>query len=541
MITSPHGNMFCAFLDAANNVSGIVSEFPKVQVSLGFMTWQLVVFVACAFYLDVFNTNSKVEVITAEDETEIEKGLEPDVIEERHRINNSTDNEEFPIKISRLRKVFPPKQRGRRAVTAVQDLTLGVEKGEIFGLLGANGAGKTTALSMLTRHLIPSAGDAMIGGYSVLTDFHQAALKLGVVTQNNSLWDRLSVEDHLFLFARLRGVPEEHVTAVVTGTIDQLELTPHRKKLAMRLSGGMKRKLCVAIALIGDPAVVLLDEPSAGLDPVSARNLWTVILRTMKNRSVILTSHSMAEVEALCRRIAIMVQGQVRTIGTKSSLKARWSQGVELVVKLHINQSTPLQDQVIALDAFVFTLFPTGAQQLTQNGGLVTYRIDKEVLDMGKIFSAFTPAIADPKSVGCVIEDFTVAHPSLEQVFLRTVNRFTPDDTKALQQNGSSSAQQQPVVNSNGEIVQSMDGPIIEEIAVDLNNCGCSDYCVRIMIFVAIAVFIVFFLLGAFATNGSRAAGSILFLLALISLITSFTGCALYCCACCKPPRGADD
>lgn len=333
-------------------------------------------------------------------------------------------------------------------------------------------------------------------------------------------------------------MPEDLVTAVVTGTIDQLELTPHRYKLAMKLSGGMKRKLCVAIALIGDPAVVLLDEPSAGLDPVSARNLWTVILRTMKNRSVILTSHSMAEVEALCRRIAIMVQGQVRTIGTKSSLKAKWSQGVELVVKLRITQQTPLLDQVTALDAFVFTLFPTGAQQLTMNGGLVTYRIEKEVLDMGKIFSSFTPAIADPKSVGCVIEDFTVAHPSLEQVFLRTVNRFTPvsaDDAKALLtlQQGSPSRDQ--------VAVQSMDGPIIDQLEVELNNCGCSDYCVRIMIFVAIAAFILFFLLGVFANGGSRAAGSVLILLALIALLTSFTGCALYCCACCKPARGADD
>ena len=112
-----------------------------------------------------------------------------------------------------------------------------------------------------------------------------------MVTQNNSLWDRLSVEQHLKLFARLRGVPEDLVERVVDGTIDQLELTPHRHKLAMRLSGGMKRKLCVAIALIGDPEVVLLDEPSAGLDPVSRRNLWTVILRTMSHRAVILTTH----------------------------------------------------------------------------------------------------------------------------------------------------------------------------------------------------------------------------------------------------------
>jgi ABC-type multidrug transport system ATPase subunit len=105
------------------------------------------------------------------------------------------------------------------------------------------GAGKTTTLSMLTRHLLPTAGNAFIANHSILNEFQKAATHLGVVTQNNSLWDLLSVQDHLKLFARLRGVPEDMLTKVVDGTIDQMELTPHRHKLAGRLSGGMKRKV----------------------------------------------------------------------------------------------------------------------------------------------------------------------------------------------------------------------------------------------------------------------------------------------------------
>lgn len=208
---------------------------------------------------------------------------------EEQKVGRSGAADRIPLVIDRLRKVFPPKRAGQMPVTAVEDVAFGVETGEIFGLLGANGAGKTTTLSMLTRHFLPTAGDAFIAKHSILSDFSRGAIHMGVVTQTNSLWDRLSVEAHLFLFARLRGVPEDLVTEIVDGTIDQLELTPHRKKLAMRLSGGMKRKLCVAIALIGDPAVVLLDEPSAGLDPVSRRNLWGVILRSMAGRSVVLT------------------------------------------------------------------------------------------------------------------------------------------------------------------------------------------------------------------------------------------------------------
>jgi ABC-type multidrug transport system ATPase subunit len=155
---------------------------------------------------------------------------------------------------------------------------------------------QTTTLSMLTRHLIPTSGNAFVAGHSVLNDFTRGSTHLGVVTQNNSLWDLLSVQDHLKLFARLRGVPEDIVYQVVDDTIDQLELTPHRAKLAGRLSGGMKRKLwcvlevlcwlvcghrdnsivlcgSVAIALIGDPEVVLLDEPSAGLGATSSCSL----------------------------------------------------------------------------------------------------------------------------------------------------------------------------------------------------------------------------------------------------------------------------
>jgi ATP-binding cassette subfamily A (ABC1) protein 3 len=290
---------------------------------------------------------------------------------------------------------------------ATQDVAFVVESGEIFGLLGANGAGKTTTLSMLTRLLVPTSGDAFITKHSILSEFSQGATHLGVVTQNNSLWDRLSVEAHLKLFARLRGVPEDMVHKVVDGTIDQLELTPHRKKLAMRLSGGMKRKLCVAIALIGDPEVVLLDEPSAGLDPVSRRNLWSVILRTMSHRAVILTTHSMDEAEALCQRIGIMVQGQLRALGTKQHLKNKFGSGFELVVKLNV---TDLARQIEEMNAFVDTMFPS-AVLMSENGGLLTYQVPRREMKMGVAFTEL-----ENNKARLSIEDYSVAQPTLEQV-----------------------------------------------------------------------------------------------------------------------------
>lgn len=202
---------------------------------------------------------------------------------------------------------------------------------------------------------------------------------------------------------------------VVDSTIDQLELTPHRKKLSMRLSGGMKRKLCVAIALIGDPEVVLLDEPSAGLDPVSRRNLWSVILRTMSQRAVILTTHSMDEAEALCKRIGIMVKGQLRALGTKQHLKNKFGSGYELVVKVKVEN---IVKQSVEISNFVSGLFPT-ASLISDNGGLFTFRIPKEEARMGLAFSE----LETNKKV-LSIEDYSLAQPTLEQVFIRTVNDY---------------------------------------------------------------------------------------------------------------------
>lgn len=262
--------------------------------------------------------------------------------------------------------------------------------------------------------LVPTSGNAFLTDYSILNQFAKGATHLGVVTQTNSLWDLLTVENHLFLFARIRGVPEDQVKAMVDGTIDQLELTPHRKKLAMRLSGGMKRKLCVAIALIGDPEVVLLDEPSAGLDPVSRRNLWSVILRTMSHRAVILTTHSMDEAEALCQRIGIMVYGQLRALGTKQHLKNKFGSGFELEVKL----TTTVDDVAAAADALLEFLrehFPSTVK-IGENGGLLTFQIPKEEMKMGTAFTQM-----EEHRDRLHIEQYSIAQPTLEQVIRKNV------------------------------------------------------------------------------------------------------------------------
>ena len=419
MLSSPHGALFVGLLDITIELHSFIPMFPPLSACIIFMLAESAVFLYAAYHFDTVAA-AKLERQTDDNfDPSVLNGLDDDVQDERDRtLGGSPESIAKPLRIDRLRKVFPPKRADGSPVVAAQDVAFSVAPGEIFGLLGANGAGKTTTLSMLTRHIIPTAGDAFVTGKSILSEFAEGARHVGVVTQNNSLWDLLSVEDHLYLFARLRGVPEGKVAFIVDGAIDQLELAPHRKKLAGRLSGGMKRKLCVAIALIGDPEVVLLDEPSAGLDPVSRRNLWNVILRTMSHRSVILTTHSMEEAEALCQRIGIMVKGQLRALGTKQHLKAKFGSGYELCMKLVLNQAESSQVDAMVkkigdATAFVNCVFPN-ATLISENGGLVTYQVPKEEMKMGL---AFTQLEQNKEKYG--IEDYSIAQPF---VFLSVCN-----------------------------------------------------------------------------------------------------------------------
>jgi energy-coupling factor transporter ATP-binding protein EcfA2 len=279
----------------------------------------------------------------------------------------------------------------------------------------------------------------------------------------------------------------------------------------------------VAIALIGDPEVVLLDEPSAGLDPVSRRNLWSVILRTMSHRAVILTTHSMDEAEALCGRMGVMVKGQVRILGSKQRLKSKFGSGFELNVKLHANDA--LAEQVEALVDYVKTLFPS-TTVLAENGGQVTLEVPKEEMNIGKVF---TELEVHKKRLG--IEDYMVAQPTLEQVFIRTVHRYDPA-VKSM--TGASLA----LVSVDGEAAHNP----ADQVVADVNKCGCTDFFVKIFSAVNCGLFILFWVIAIAVIGRSDPIGNtILFLLGIAALIAVIVGMILLCCACCKPPRGANE
>ncbi|CAE6916237.1 ABCA1 [Symbiodinium natans] len=198
-------------------------------------------------------------------------------------------------------------------------------------------AGKTSTLNMLTGAVLPSGGQAFLGGYDVVQEQRKVRRLLGFCPQHDALLDRLTVREHLELFGRIKGIPSHAIKELCDQMMQDLSLSPHVDKLAMTLSGGNKRKLSLAIALMASPPLVFLDEPSTGVDPAARRLMWHVIsaVSTMRREStVILTTHNMEEAEALCSRVGIMVGGRLRCFGSNQRLKARFGQGYQLEARL---------------------------------------------------------------------------------------------------------------------------------------------------------------------------------------------------------------
>jgi len=177
---------------------------------------------------------------------------------------------------------------------------------------------------------IPTSGKAFLGGFNIATQPDEVHQLMGYCPQFDALHDLLTSRETLTFYGRLRGVPEENLYQMVDYLINRLSLNEYADNPAGTYSGGNKRKLSVAIALIGNPKVVFLDEPSTGMDPVSRRFMWDFISETMATRAVILTTHSMEECEALCNRIGILAAGSLRCIGTSQHLKHEFGRGFQL-------------------------------------------------------------------------------------------------------------------------------------------------------------------------------------------------------------------
>lgn len=207
-------------------------------------------------------------------------------------------------------------------IVAVDRLELEIRQGELFSLLGVNGAGKTTTIKMLSCLTLPTEGDALVGGHSIVSDTMQVKELIGVSPQETAVAPNLSVEENLALMCGIYGFSREKTQEKLKRLAQQFGLASMLSRKAGNLSGGWQRRLSIAMALIGEPEVLFLDEPTLGLDVLARSELWDVI-RALKGKiTIILTTHYMEEAEALSDRIGIMQNGRLLLVGTAAELKA---------------------------------------------------------------------------------------------------------------------------------------------------------------------------------------------------------------------------
>ena len=218
------------------------------------------------------------------------------------------------IKATRLVKRY-------QDVIAVNGLDLEIRQGELFSLLGVNGAGKTTAIKMLTCLTKPTAGDALVGGCSVIREPEKVKERIGVSPQETAVAPNLTVEENLAFIGGIHGFPKEKTGRKVQELTELLGLKPVLKRKAGKLSGGWQRRVSIAMALLSEPEILFLDEPTLGLDVIARHDLWKLIGALKGKVTVILTTHYMEEAEALSDRIGILKNGVLLAVGTAKELK----------------------------------------------------------------------------------------------------------------------------------------------------------------------------------------------------------------------------
>ena len=336
------------------------------------------------------------------------------------------------IETRALRKVYPapppPKRRGRPAgppvgqagesagggigaprgeVVALHGLDLDVHDGEFFGLLGPNGAGKTTTIGILTTRVKPTSGSAVVGGANVSTDAVCVRQLIGVVPQRPNPDRSLNAIENLLFHAAYFGIPSSVAAPRASALLEQLGISDKAQAKVDEMSGGQQQRLMIARALIHEPQVIFLDEPTVGLDPQTRLSLWE-ILRVLHNegRTIVMTTHYMDEADKLCDRIAIIDQGRLLELDTPDALKQRAPGGtlVELTVP---GDAARVTEPVRAID---------GVLRVEAQGPVLRVYSDRG----GRVISPVIQAIEDH---GLMVSNISLTEPSLETLFVSRTGR----------------------------------------------------------------------------------------------------------------------
>ncbi len=311
------------------------------------------------------------------------------------------------IRTVELTKVYPGTD-----FRAVDELTLSVHAGEIFGLLGPNGAGKTTTAGMLTTRVVPTSGAAFVGDVDVVAHPALAKQLIGVVSQQNTLDRSLTVWENLYFHGRLFGLPAREARQAGDQMLEQFQLSRWAKASVYALSGGMAQRVMVARAILHRPAVLFMDEPTAGLDPQSRLALWDVLRELHEaGQTILLTTHYMEEADQLCGRVAIIDHGRILALDTPAALKQ--TVGADTVVTVRAGGDPEALSALLAERVGGVT-----RARITEDGAQIHVHRSERLLPR---------VIEIAEQGGFAVADISVAEPSLETVFIELTGKDLRD------------------------------------------------------------------------------------------------------------------
>jgi len=316
---------------------------------------------------------------------------------------------EIAVKVEHLHKVFQSIQgfwrQKRHPVTAVEDISFSIHKGELFGMVGPNGAGKTTTVKMLSTLLLPTTGTASIFGLDILKDTKQIRPRIGFTFGGNKgLYSRLSGLDNLKYFAELYKLEPDTITKRIKELLEVVGLTGRENDRVETYSSGMQQRLHLARALLHDPELIFLDEPTVGIDPVGAREIRQLVKDLLKRgKTILLTSHYMYEVEELCDRIAVVNHGKIIALDTPAALKSQSSGDCVIVIQ------TPNGEQ--SLDGKLQSLQKYLSQVHTSGETISLY-----TKTPSKVLNVLTPLLEQN-----IITNIEVRNATLEDVYVSII------------------------------------------------------------------------------------------------------------------------
>lgn len=397
-----------------------ITGWDIIYMGLGALVWFVItLFLELALATPRLRAIFQLQNVDVDADTNSDR-VDPDVQSERRRVESGEADSETVV-LRGLRKVYPGRS-GLAPKVAVNDMFFGIPEGQCFGYLGMNGAGKTTTMKILTGEELCTRGGATLGGFDVMTQQNQVRKLIGYCPQFDALIGSLTAREHLMLFARIKGLPKDRIRGYVDRMLDRLTLTQFADRQAYTFSGGTRRKLSLGIALVGNPRIVFLDEPTTGVDPESRRFMWKLISTTMQGRSVILTTHSMDECEALCSRIGIMVNGALVCLGSASHLKAVHGSGFRFEVTFQA--TADFKAAFKRLEGFLAERFQGGARCIEGHMPAdapseafrqrVTYKMPKTGVPISAIFRE-----VEESREKLEISEYAISETTLDQIFIQ--------------------------------------------------------------------------------------------------------------------------